>query len=148
MDVYTPDDNYLKEYLGGDPTIKLQQTISALGHYIQEDLKPTPNPLFEGRLSSIFSDVHFVPNKPVVVMDGPDIFGTSVYEKITRGVLLSVNAILRGARTLDYLGFSRGSVIAQHVCEEIARIKGAVQTAKGEDWTVTNMTNLICDTDN
>ncbi|MCR9191985.1 MAG: hypothetical protein NXI01_04925 [Gammaproteobacteria bacterium] len=147
LDVFTPEDDYLKAYLGGDSALKMQQTISALSHYIQEDLEPTSNPLFEGELPTTFSDVHFIPNKPMVVVDGPDLFGMSVYDKITIGVLLSVNAVLRGGCTLDYVGFSRGGVIAQHVCEELQRIRDAIQAAKRGDWTVTNMANLICDTD-
>lgn len=133
--VYTSGNNYLERDVG----IGLQETLSTVAGYILEPTEHyTPILLVDPSLKTN-TDVNPL-HQSATVLDGPDTTGIVVHDKIAKGLILCLDAMLRGERVINLIGFSRGGVIALHITHELQRIREALNSSEG------NAGDIICNT--
>ena len=59
----------------------------------------------------------------MAVLDGPTLLGSEIGDRIAQGLLLALNAVASGKKTLQLSGHSRGAVETMLVIHELARVK-------------------------
>lgn len=90
-------------------------------------------------------------NKPIVrrinpnsvIIDGPDVAGNRVYDRMARGVYVLLNAIKAGHTTLNLVGHSRGAVQSILEAHELAQMQKALLSSEERSLTAAELKTML-----
>jgi hypothetical protein len=107
--------------------------------------------LNEAAPSEIFRNPVSFNQKSVHVINGPDITGSNVGERIVTGLFLILKAVAEGKKSINISAHSRGAVQAILIAHELDRIKKALKDPACNDKSLFNIlldTKCSADTKN
>ena len=104
-----PEINYKR---GETLSYTAQALVSLLGEEADSNLSP--------------NDTHAYASPSVDVLNGPDLAGNLIGERIAEGLFLALGAVARGKQRLQIVGHSRGAAEAMIILHELERIKLAL----------------------
>ncbi len=121
-------------------------TLSYFADCIQPSVEQVVEPLFEQcRALQLPNDEGLLKlSNELAVICGPDTTGTFVHDRIVSGLMIVLNAMMRGESVINVTGFSRGSVEVIHMLHELQRIKDYLNdTSKPQ--SVDQIVDYICE---